>query len=238
MVETPEILAIIPARGGSKSIPMKNLASLAGQPLIAFSVQVAQQSKLISRTIVSTDSEEIREVSRGLGAEVPFLRPSELAQDDTKDFPVFLHALEWLKTYEGYLPDFVVHLRPTTPLRRAEKIDEAIQLLVDNPSADSVRAVTFPLQNPFKMWTEEAHFMKPLVDLNIPEPYNQPRQNLPRVLWQTGYVDVIARSTLELKHSMTGDYILPFIMEEQNIIDIDQPLSLKIAEFLLKEEVY
>ena len=110
-----EALAIIPARGGSKSIPMKNIAMLAGKPLIAYSIEVAQQSHHISRLVVSTDCEEIRDISLRYGAEVPFLRPTELAQDDTPDLPVFIHVLERLKENQAYSPEIVVHLRPTTP---------------------------------------------------------------------------------------------------------------------------
>ena len=232
------VLALIPARGGSKSIPMKNIAPLACKPLIAYSIEVAHRCRRISRTIVSTDSEEIRDVSLSLGAEVPFLRPSDLAQDDTPDLPVFLHALQWFRKHDDYSPDIVVHMRPTTPLRRPERVDEAIETLFNNPEADSVRAVSPPLQNPFKMWTLGEPYLKPLIDIGVPEPYNQPRQKLPAVYWQTGYIDVIRTSTLLEKRSMTGDRILPYVMEEQFVVDIDQPFSLRLAEFLIQHGEY
>ena len=196
------------------------------------------QSKYISRVIVSTDSEEIREISLSLGGEAPFLRPAELAQDDTLDWPVFHHALEWLSKHEGYHPEIVVHLRPTTPLRRPENVDEAVEMLIENPDADSVRSVSPPLQNPFKMWTLGQPYLKPLIDIGIPEPYNQPRQKLPTVYWQNGYVDVTRPSTILEKNSMTGDCILPFVMEEQFVVDIDKPFSLRLAEFLLEHGEY
>src|SRR5512135_1117225 len=107
-----DILALIPARGGSKGIPRKNIRNFAGYPLIAWSIAAAKQSKLVTRVIVSTDDEEIASVARELGAEVPFLRPAELAQDKSLDLPVFEHALQWLKENEGYQPDVVVQLRP------------------------------------------------------------------------------------------------------------------------------
>ncbi len=232
------IIALIPARGGSKGIPMKNIASLAGKPLIAYSIEVAKQCRLIDRILVSTDSEDIREVSLSLGAEAPFLRPEELARDETPDLPVFLHLLQWLRENEDHCPEILVHMRPTTPLRRPELIDEAIQLLIENPEADSVRGVSPPLQNPFKMWTLGQPYLRPLIDTGIPEPYNQPRQKLPTVYWQTGYIDVIRTSTILNKNSMTGDRILPYIMDEQFVIDIDQPFSLKLAEFLLRHGKY
>ncbi|MBT3921890.1 MAG: acylneuraminate cytidylyltransferase family protein, partial [Nitrospina sp.] len=116
-------ISLIPARGGSKGIPRKNLALLDGKPLIAYSIEESLNCSLISRTIVSTDDPEIAEVARKYGAEAPFLRPSELAQDDTPDFPVFLHALEWLRANEDLSPDMFVQLRPTTPIRPSKIIE-------------------------------------------------------------------------------------------------------------------
>src|SRR5512143_1686076 len=110
----PEVLALIPARGGSKGIPRKNIRPFAGHPLIAYSIAAGLQADLVTRVIVTTDDEEIAEVARGCGAETPFLRPAELAQDRTLDLPVFQHALQWLQQHEGYHPDILVHLRPTT----------------------------------------------------------------------------------------------------------------------------
>src|SRR5512145_2909368 len=108
-----DILALIPARGGSKSIPRKNIRDFAGHPLIAYSIAAGLQAKLVTRTIVSTDDEEIAAVARQYGAETPFLRPAEFAQDNTTDFPVFTHALAWFAEHEGYHPDIIVQLRPT-----------------------------------------------------------------------------------------------------------------------------
>ncbi len=114
----PEVLAVIPARGGSKGIPRKNIRQFAGYPLIAYSIAAGLQAEMVTRVIVSTDDEEIAQVSRQFGAEVPFFRPTELAQDNTTDLPVFQHALRWLKEHEGYEPDVVVQLRPTSPFVR------------------------------------------------------------------------------------------------------------------------
>ncbi|MEK9195421.1 MAG: acylneuraminate cytidylyltransferase family protein, partial [Patescibacteria group bacterium] len=127
------ILALIPARGGSKGIPKKNIKLLGGKPLIVWSIEVAKQSRYIDRIIVSTDNEEIAEVARSAGAEVPFLRPAEIAQDLTPDMPVFEHALAWLRENDNFIPEFIVHLRPTGPLRTAKEIDEAIEMLAADP---------------------------------------------------------------------------------------------------------
>src|SRR5687768_7038153 len=144
MVETSEVLAIIPARGGSKSIPGKNIKPLAGYPLIAYSITAGLQAKTVTRVIVSTDDEEIAAIARYWGAEVPFLRPAALAQDDTPDLPVFQHALRILEKEEGYKPGIIVQLRPTSPFRKLSHIEDAVQLLAQRVDADAVRTVCVP----------------------------------------------------------------------------------------------
>jgi N-acylneuraminate cytidylyltransferase len=219
-----EALVIIPARGGSKSIPRKNIKTFAGYPLIAFSIAAGLASERISRVIVSTDDEEIAEIAKEYGAEVPFLRPEELSKDITPDLPVFQHALEWLKSNDQYQPQIVVQLRPTSPLRRKEHIDQAVLRLLERPDADSIRTICIPFQNPFKMWRIGADgFMQPLISMNISEPYNLPRQALPEVFWQTGYVDAAWSKTMLDKNSMTGDSILPLEIGAEEWIDIDSP---------------
>lgn len=233
-----DILALIPARGGSKSIPMKNIVDLAGKPLIAYSIETAKQSTLITRTIVSTDSEEIAEVSRQYGAEVPFLRPDDISGDDITDLPVFQHAVKWLKDTEYYSPDIIVQLRPTTPLRRVEEVDAAIQALIDDPDADSIRCVSEPLQNPYKMWTIEGRYLKQLLEADIEEPYNQPRQKLPTAYWQNGYLDAARLAVIMEKNSMTGEKILPYVLKQRFVVDIDHGFSLRMAKELLEKDLY
>lgn len=232
-----ETLALIPARGGSKSIPRKNIVPLAGFPLIAYSIAAGLAAETVTRVIVSTDDEEIAAVARRYGAETPFLRPAEHSQDNTPDLPVFFHALEWLAENEGYHPEIVVQLRPTSPLRRARHIDEAVYRLMAHPQADSIRAVIPPFQNPFKMWRIGPDgLMIPLgVELGIPtEPYNQPRQALPDVYWQTGYVDAAWADTILKKRSMTGEAILPLVMPASEWVDIDTPDDFRSAARLIE----
>ena len=226
MVGKPEVLALIPARGGSKGIPRKNIRDFAGAPLIAYSIAAGLQAQHVTRVIVSTDDEEIAAVARQWGAETPFLRPTELAQDDITDLPVFQQALAWLAEYEAYHPEFVVQLRPTSPIRPVGLIDDAIELLLTNPQADCVRGVVPSGQNPFKMWQIEpdSHQLKPLLSLpNVKEPYNAPRQELPKTYWQTGHIDVIRTSTILEKGSLTGDVILPILIDPRYTVDIDTP---------------
>jgi len=230
-----ETLALIPARGGSKSIPRKNIRSFAGHPLIAYSIAAGLAADTVSRVIVSTDDEEIANIARQYGAQVPFIRPTEYAKDDTPDLPVFQHALDWLAEHEAYYPDIVVQLRPTSPFRRRWHIDRAVYKLIEHPEADSVRTVCVPFQNPFKMWriTRDGS-MRPLIEINIPEAYNQPRQALPEVYWQTGYVDVAWVDTILTKLSMTGEHILPLIIDPSEWIDIDSIDDWRRAERLLE----
>lgn len=235
MVEALEVMALIPARGGSKSIPRKNILPFAGHPLIAYSIAAALAADTIQRVILSTDDKEIAAVARDYGAETPFLRPDEYSRDDTPDLPVFQHALEWLREKENYLPEIVVQLRPTSPLRRTWHIDQAVRRLVEQPEADAVRTVCQPFQNPFKMWQINPDgFMQPLVETGLSEAYNLPRQALPQVYWQTGYVDAAWRDTIMVKNSMTGDQILPLVIGPDEWIDIDSPEDWQRAERLLE----
>lgn len=232
-----QVLAIIPARGGSKSIPHKNIQSFLGYPLIAFSIAAAKQAALVTRVIVSTDDEEIAEVAREFGAETPFVRPSELAQDATTDFPVFEHALNWLKENEGYTSDLVVQLRPTSPLRPKGLIDEAINVINEHPTADSVRGLVPAGQNPHKMWRiSKDGSMKNLLDVDgVNEPYNAPRQLLPPVYWQTGHIDVIRSETILEQGSMSGERVWPVYIDAAYTVDIDTFSDLDQAERYMAE---
>jgi N-acylneuraminate cytidylyltransferase len=140
-VTKKDVLALIPARGGSKSVPRKNLLPVAGRPLIAYSIMHAKACQSITRIIVSTDDDEIAEVSRSYGAEVPFKRPADAASDTATDFQVFHHALTWLAEHEAYVPELVVHLRPTGPVRETALIERAVQLMLGSPEADALRSV-------------------------------------------------------------------------------------------------
>jgi CMP-N-acetylneuraminic acid synthetase len=219
----PEVLAIIPARGGSKGIPRKNIRPFAGYPLIAYSIAAARQTETVKRIIVSTDDQEIAEVVRRYGAEAPFLRPAELAADRTTDLPVFQHALTWLAKNEGYHPEVVLHLHPTSPVRPRGCVDRAVHLLLDNPDADCVRSVVETAQSPYKMWhiDERTSHMIPLLTVaGIAEAYNTPRQLLPPAYLQTGHVNVIRPATI-LAGSMTGQIILPLIIDAHYEVDLD-----------------
>lgn len=234
-----EVVALIPARGGSKGIPRKNIKLFAGAPLIAWSIAAAKECPSVSRIIVSTDDLEIAEVAQSWGAEVPFLRPAELAQDDTPDLPVFLHLLDYLAKTTGHLPEAMLQLRPTSPIRPQGLVEQALALLKSDPSADSVRGVVPSGQNPYKMWHIDPNdgFMHPLLKLDgVKEPYNAPRQSLPSSYWQTGHIDAIRTRCIVEKSSLTGDYILPLHIDPRYTVDIDTPTDWPKYEALVQDE--
>ena len=218
-----KVLALILARGGSKSVPRKNIIEVNGKPLIAYTIQQALTSNLITRTIVSTDDEEIAQISKNWGAEVPFMRPSEIAQDDSIDIEAFIHCLVWLKKNENYEPDLIVHLRATGPVRRVEVIDQAIDKMARTTDADSLRTVVMSKQTPYKMWKFDGEYLQPVVVLpDVPEAHSVSRQSLPVTYWQNGYVDVIRSTTISQKNSMVGDRVLGIEIKEP-VFDIDYP---------------
>lgn len=219
-----EVLAIIPARGGSKGIPRKNVRNFAGYPLVAYSIAAGRQAQAVGRVLVSTDDEEIAAIASEFGAETPFLRPANLAADDTTDLPVFQQALQWLQENEGYRPDVVVQLRPTSPIRPPGLVDAAVAALLQHADADSVRGVVPAGQNPHKMWRldGESRPMKPLLTVtSMREPFNAPRQALPQIYWQTGHIDAIRLETILGRHSMSGERIYPLLIDARYTIDID-----------------
>lgn len=232
----PEVLAVIPARGGSKGIPRKNIRNFAGYPLIAYSIEAGRSAQCVTRVIVSTDDEEIAAVAREFGAETPFLRPDELAQDKSLDLPVFEHALRWLAEQEGYHPEVVVQLRPTSPVRPPALVDDAIRLLLEHPEASSVRGIVPAGQNPHKMWRvgKTGEPMHSLLEVEgIAEPYNAPRQVLPSIYWQTGHIDAIRPQVILEEGSMSGKTILPLMIDPRYTVDIDNLWDWQRYEWLV-----
>lgn len=249
------VLAVIPARAGSKSVPHKNIREIGGKPMLAHSIDHALASRYINRVIVSTDSEEYASIAKEYGAEVPFLRPAEYATDTALDYDVFYHALTWLNDNEGYKADIVVQLRPTYPIRNVEDIDNMIKLLIDHPEADSVRSMSKAQEIPYKMWLQQEPDVngdgleddkpdntgtgkimgrvKPLMT-DIPECYNMPRQELPVVYYQNACIDVFRPDVVLYKKSMSGDYILGYEMKEN--YDIDTEEDFKKALNYLKQK--
>lgn len=233
-----EILAIIPARSGSKSVKDKNIRIMNGRPMLAYSIEHALRSKLINRVIVSTDSPLYQQIAHEHGAETPFLRPAGLSGDSSLDIEVFDHALRWLWEQEGYHADLCVHLRPTHPVRDPEDIDKMLSILLEDPTIDSVRSVSPARQTPYKMWLfagNDPDIMSPLVTCGVPEAYNAPRQKLPQAYMQNACIDVMRTSTILENHSMTGDRIAGYKMQYDFDIDTEEEF-LRAERFLLLEQ--
>lgn len=226
-----EILAVIPARSGSKSISNKNIRLINNKPMLAYSIMHAQKSKYITRIVLSTDSEMYAQIGEKYGAEVPFIRPAEYASDSAFDIDVFYHALNYLKNTENYVPCAVVHLRPTYPVRNIEDIDNMIKIILENEKVDSVRSISPANEIPFKMWTMNEKGMLSPICKDIPECFNMPRQNLPQAYYQNACIDVIKSSVILEQKSMSGENIQGYLME--NNFDIDTEEDFKIAEEIL-----
>ncbi len=228
-----EILAIIPARGGSKAIPLKNLAMLGGKPLLQYTIDAAKQSKLITRIILSSDHKEIIRYAHQQGIEVPFVRPAELARDTTPMIEVVEHAVKYLVNKESYRPDYIVLLQPTSPLRTAQHIDEALMLLLDSEADSVVSVVDVPHQfNPYSVMLQQGNFLVPFLEFD--ETRNL-RQLKPRFYARNGpAVCALTYECLIQKKSLYGEKILPYVMDRAESIDIDDSWDLSIAEYLLK----
>ncbi len=221
-----KILAIIPARSGSKSVPNKNIRLINKKPMLAYSIEHARASKYINRIILSTDSKEYAEIGKKYGAEIPFIRPSQYATDTALDIDVFYHALNYLQEKENYIADIVVHLRPTYPWRHVEDIDNMIEIMLRDFTIDSVRSIAPSKENPFKMWTMSDDGKLHPISNTIPECYNSPRQSLPQTYYQNACIDIIRGSTILEKKSMTGKNIHGYLMSNNLDIDTEDDLAL------------
>ena len=231
-------LGLVVARGNSKSIPKKNIIELCGKPLIAWTIEGARRAKKIDRLVLSTDNTEIAEIGKRYGAEVLFMRPAELALDLTPDLPVFEHALQWFIENEGKAPEYVVHLRPTGPLRSPADIDKAVELIESDKTADSVRAISPAPVHPLKTYRLENDHLVPFISgelFGIKEPFNMPRQLLPKAYVAKGYLSVIRARTILEKKSMTGDIILPLLFDPFRAVDIDSLEDLELARRRLEK---
>ena len=218
------IVAIIPARGGSKGIPRKNIRELAVKPLIAYTIEAAKKSKYIAKIICSTDDEEIALVAKTFGAEVPFLRPKELAKDDTPMLPVIQHAVRFLEE-KGLNIDLVILLQPTSPLRSEKEIDAAIEKLIET-NADSVVTV-HKVDSHSRRFRLERDRLLPLQ-----EKYFQSHQEAPDLYALNGAIYIFRRDTLMKDNTFYGEDIRAIVMKEEKSIDIDTPFDFFIAEMI------
>ena len=222
------IVTVIPARGGSKSIPLKNIQVLNGKPLVAYSIEYSNSCDSVSHTVVSTDSENIANIANKYNAETPFLRPVDISQDETQDFPVIQHALIALEEIYNEKIDAIVWLRPTSPLRPANLIERAVDILRTYPECTSIRSVVKSTEHPYRQWIINGEFIEGVIK-EVDEPYNLPRQKLPDVYFQSGDIEVVRRETI-LNGSMSGGKVAPLFLEQEEMLDIDHFEDLRNAE--------
>ena len=227
------ILAVVPARGGSKSVPRKNIAEIAGRPLIAYTVQEALKVSAITDLVVSTDDDEIGAVALSLGAQVPFLRPAELATDHAQSAPVLKHCLLHMETLHSALYDAVLMLQPTTPLRRAEHIERAVQIMRDSDCESVASVVSVEGNHPFRMKRLIGNRLINYIEQGFED--MRPRQVLPAVYIRNGAIYLSRRDLVAKRGRIVGEHCLGFEMSPEESINIDNRLDFKMAEFMLQE---
>ena len=218
-----KIIAVIPARSGSKGLPNKNIKELAGKPLIAYSIMAAQKTKLIDRIIVSTDSEEYASLAIKYKAEVPFLRPAELAGDSSTDYDFVKHLLDWLADNEDILPDYFVHLRPTTPFRDPDVLDSAIEKFMNNAEATSLRSAHEMPETAYKQFELEGEYFKTICTGSFDlDDANNSRQSFPETYAPNGYVDILKTSHILRTNLLHGNRVLGYITDFTIEVDCEE----------------
>jgi CMP-N,N'-diacetyllegionaminic acid synthase len=227
-----KIIALIPARAGSKGVPNKNIRALGGHPLLAWSVAACRKSATIARTIVSTDSADYAALAKQLGAEAPFLRPAEISGDRATDYDFIAHALDWLAS-RGEDPDLLVHIRPTTPLRHPKLIDDAISVFSHSPNATALRSVQEMPESAYKTFelAPGGQLRRLGCDDTALDAANNARQQFPATYQANGYVDVLSPAFIRRTGLIHGDFVMPFITP--SVVEVDTEDDFAHLEFQL-----
>jgi CMP-N-acetylneuraminic acid synthetase len=231
-----KILAVIPARGGSKGVLRKNIRSICGKPLIAYTIETARAARhLLHRTIVSTDDSEIAAIAREHGADVPFMRPAELAGDKVPSLPVLQHAVRYIEAQDEIKLDWVLLLQPTAPLREVEDIEAAVALALQNNCDSVISVVQVFAEHPILMKRIEDNQLLPYC---IEEKEGTRRQDYqPPAYMRNGAIYLTRRDVLMDKDSIWGQVIRPYVMPLERSAGIDSELELKLIELILKERL-
>lgn len=228
------VYAIIPARSGSKGVKNKNIKLLCGYPMIAYSIVAAKLANTIDRVLVSTDSVDYAKLACKYGAETPFLRPTEISQDNSTDLEFMQHCINWLYENEGSVPEYFVHLRPTNPLRQLEYINTAVHEIKKDKESSSLRSAHLASNTPYKWFrkSEDGYFRSILGDRTNDEA-NNPRQKFEDVYVPDGYVDVLKTEFIVKNNLIHGQNMIPFIVPE--CIDIDAKKDIELLEFFIQK---
>ena len=228
------ILAIIPARGGSKSVPRKNIVKVNGRPLISYTISAALMVDRLTDVVVSTDDPEIAEISRELGAQVPFVRPVDLASDQAQSAPVIEHALYFMEKIKGVKYDAILMLQPTSPLRTSKHIEESLDLFTSKECDSVVSIVSVGGNHPFRMKRLVGNQLVNYIDQGFWD--MRPRQTLPDVYIRNGAIYLIDRDVIINQHQLIGSKCLGYVMSDTESANIDTPIDLMLAELLIKEQ--
>jgi len=232
MINDKKVLAIIPARGGSKSLPGKNIKELCGKPLIAWSIEVALSCSKIDRVIISTDDKNIAEVAKKCGAEVPFIRPHELASDTASTIEVVFHAIDWLKKHQDYKAGYILLLQPTSPLRTSKDIKCAIQTLKHKKA----RSVVTVCEADHPLWSNILPEDNNMKDFIRPQILNKRRQDLPRFYGLNGAIYLAETDYLRECNGFLGQDTFAYEMPKERSIDIDTDIDFKLACLLMENQ--
>ena len=228
---------LIPARKNSKGIKNKNIVKLGDEELISYTIKFAKKIKLASEVVVSTDSKKIANISKRYGASAPFLRPKKFSGDNSPDLQVFKHYIYWLKIHKKKIPDFIIHLRVTTPFRSLKLVNKAISIMKNYKNFSSLRSMRKSYFSPYKMWIIKKNTCKPLLKNKL-EKHSLSRQSLTKTYDHISYIDILnVRKTIQ-KNSMTGKKVFPFVLNTNHLkyfIDIDDKNDLKSAKIILEK---
>lgn len=216
-------MAVVPARSGSKGVPNKNIRELSGKPLISYSIQAAKKTKLINRIIISTDSDKYASIAKDYGAEVPFLRPDEYSDDKSTDYDFVKHLLDWFADNENILPDYIIHLRPTTPLRDPDVLDSAIEQFMSNEQATSLRSAHEMSETAYKQFELEDKYFKTICNGSLDlDDANNSRQSFPETYAPNGYVDILKTSHILSKKLLHGKRVMGYITDYTIEVDTEE----------------
>ena len=228
------VLALVPARSGSKAVKDKNVLPLAGHPLLGWSVAAALRATLVDRVLLSTDSPAYAAVGEAYGAEVPFLRPAALATDEAVDNGFVEHALDWLAE-RGEEPDLVVLLRPTSPLRRPEVVDEAVETFCTADGATALRSLHEMSETAYKTFEITDGCLRPVgLPAGTVDDANAPRQHFPSTYEANGYVDILSTSLIRSTGLLYGDRVVPYMTEP--VLEIDTLSDIRYLEYLVEKD--
>lgn len=233
MFKNKKFLAIIPARGGSKGIPNKNIMPICGKPLIAYTIEAAKKSKYIDEIMVSTDSDIIKVIAQQSGAKVPFLRPAELSKDNVKSIDVVMHTIDFYKN-KNISFDYVILLQPTSPLRTVEHLDKAIEKLIES-NKSSLVSVCEVDENPVLMRSIENEKLKEVISF---EGTNLRRQDLPAFYIFNGALYINSSDMIVQKKKFVDENTIPYVMDKESSIDIDTMLDARLVELIIKESMH